>query len=109
MKLMKIKCNNCGKEVNHIKLSGVNPWCDIFTECIYENGKLRWAGAKIGRYQGNHSTVVCSNCGEKYLYKGVGSFFGNYKFIEYLKKINGLILSEKNKGFLRECNVSFID
>ena len=100
-----IKCEKCKKEANHTVVGRSNPHCDIFTECIYKNGELRWAGSLIGHYYGREIKVICSNCGAEYIHKEPGHFQGDYDFIKWLKERGHLILSKKNKALLKECNI----
>lgn len=103
MRIIKLVCIKCKKECNHIIQKTVCPWGDIFTECIYENGKLRWAGAKIAQYSYNEYDVVCSNCGFEYKHESKKSFYYvNDKLINFLKEQGNFILSKENKEIFKD-------
>lgn len=102
MNIINLECTNCKKECNHIILKSVCPWGTIFTECIYKNGKLRWAGAKIGQYSYNEYDVVCSNCGFEYTHESKKSFCCNDRLIKFLKERGHFILSEENKEIFKD-------
>lgn len=105
--IIKAKCEKCGVECNHIKVGGCLVHSDLFTDCIYENGKLRWGGSYIGDWQRQESDLICSNCGEKYTHKGENSVSVRMsdRFIEFMKKKHGgLIFDQETTKILENSN-----
>ena len=101
-RIVKQKCDKCGKYANHIIDSGSFISYDVFTECIYIKGKLRWAGSFIGTIQYNENVVICSECGVKYTYIGKKWFNGNMGFINHLNNENHLFLNDEDRKILEE-------
>ena len=98
----KLKCDNCGNLVNHIVVSASIVSGDVFTECIYIKGKLRWAGCFIGTIRYDENVVICSECGVKYTHTGIKVFNGKMDFINCLKKLNHLFVNDKDRKVLEE-------
>ena len=98
----RLNCDKCGKYANHIVISASIVSGDVFTECIYIKGKLRWAGSFIGRIRYDENMVICSECGVKYTHTGIKVFNGKMDIINYLKSRNHLFVNDEDRKVLEE-------